>query len=148
MKKVRHLKFEAEVVQISIYCNIILTILKKHKELSINKALFFAYIIKKERYIPGTIYNGNNTQDILHKCISIISGDFVEYCNSIEFIIKAVHLLEKNGKIHLENNQLRCLEDVRMHKGIYEENLFIEKAIESSKRISDKQFMREVIHSV
>jgi len=31
---------------------------------------------------------------------------------------------------------------------IYEENLFIEKAIESSKKISDKQFMREVIHNV
>ena len=115
----RHLKFEAEVVQIGIYCNIILTILKKHTELSVNKALLFAYIIKKERFIPERIYSGNNTQDILHKCISLISGDFVEYCNSIEFIIKAIHLLEKNGKIHLENNQLRCVEGVGMHKAIY-----------------------------
>src|SRR5690606_11343513 len=110
--------------------------------------LFFAYIIKKERYIPNKIYNGNNTQDILHKCISLISGDFVEYCNSIQFIIKAIHLLEKNGKIFFENNQLRCLEEGRKHKVIYEENLFIEKAIESSKKISDKQFMREVIQNV
>lgn len=144
----RHLKFEAEAVQTAIYYNIILTVLKRHSELSINKMLFFAYIIKKERYIPGRIYSGNNTKDILHKCISLISGDFIEYCSSIEFIIKAIYLLEKNGKIRLENNQLRCSTEVGMHKAIYEENLFIEKAIESSKKISDKQFMREVIHNV
>ncbi|MFP7335059.1 hypothetical protein SFC23_17065 [Shouchella clausii] len=144
----RSLKFEAEVVQISIYCNIIVTILIKHKELSVNKLLFFAYIIRKERYMPNKIYNGNNTQDTLYKCISLISGDFVEYCNSIEFILKAIHLLEKNRIIFFENNQLRCLEEGPKHKVIYEENLFIEKAIEFSKKISDKQFMREVIQNV
>lgn len=144
----RSLKFEAESIQISIYCDIILAVLNKHMELSVNKMLFFAYIIKKDRFIPGKIYGGNNTQDILNKCISLISGDYVEYCNSVEFIIKAIHLLETTGKIQLENNRLRRLKEKGVHKAIYEESLFIEKSIESSKKISDKQFMREVIHNV
>ena len=44
------LELEAETIQISIYANIIMNILKKHGELSINKMLLFSYLIKKGRF--------------------------------------------------------------------------------------------------
>ncbi len=37
----QNLELEAETIQISIYTNIVLNILKRHKELSINKMVFF-----------------------------------------------------------------------------------------------------------
>lgn len=144
----RNLKLEAETIQVSIYCDIILQVLKKHKELSINKILVFSYLIKKDRFIPNNIYNGNNTQDIILKCLSLLSGDYVEYCNSIQFIIKAIHILKINALVILENNLLHSLTEVNVGKVIYEESAFIEKAIEVSKRMTDKQFMKEVTHNV
>lgn len=142
------LKFEAESIQVSIYCEIIIKILEKHFELSVNKVLFFAYLIKKDRFIPGNIYNGNNSQDIINKCISFLAGDFFEYCNSLEFIIKSIHILKENGRISLENDILRILPEISTSKTIYKESMFIEKAIEVSKRMTDRQFMKEVTKNV
>ncbi|ALP36059.1 hypothetical protein ASL14_07640 [Paenibacillus sp. IHB B 3084] len=144
------LKLEAEVFQVSIYCDIILNIIIKHKILSVNKVLMFSYLIKKDRLIPNNIYNGNNTQDIIYKCISVLSGDYVEYCNSIPYIIKAIHLLNIKGRIGLENNQLHCLSEPEKStdKPVYGESLFIEKAIEESRKLSEKQFLREVMNNV
>ncbi|WP_442603610.1 hypothetical protein [Paenibacillus sp. KN14-4R] len=145
------LKLEAESLQISIYCSIIMDILITHKELSVNKMLFFTYIVKKEKLLPGSIYNGNNTQDIIYKCLSYLTGDFHEYCNSIEFILKAIHILKVKGMIDLKNSIIRI--DIQNEtklsgKRIYEESSFIRKAIDASKRISDTQFMREVVSNV
>lgn len=144
----RNLEIEAETIQVSIYCDIITRILKRHFELSLNKLLVFAYLIKKERLIPYKIYNGNNTQDIVCKCISLLAGDYGEYCNSIQFIIKAVHLLIIDEIIQLENNVLHCQSDLKMEKPIYYENLFMEKAIEASKKMTDRQFLKEVMYNV
>ncbi|APB70178.1 hypothetical protein PPYC1_07320 [Paenibacillus polymyxa] len=144
------LKLETEVFQVSIYCDIILNLIIKHKILSVNKLLVFSYLIKKERFIPNDIYNGNNTRDIIYKCISVLSGDYDEYCSSIPYIIKAIHLLNIKGQIGLENNQLYCLSEPEKStdKPIYRESLFIEKAIEESRKLSEKQFMREVMNNV
>ncbi|MDD9786681.1 hypothetical protein PVE99_30445 [Priestia megaterium] len=144
----KNLKLEAETIQVSIYCEIILQILYKHKELSINKILVFAYLIKKDRFISRKIYNGNNTQDIIYKCISMLSGDYIEYCNSIEFILKAIHLLNENNLLSIENDVLHGSTAVTFDKYIYEESMFFEKAIEASKRMNDMQFMKEVTHIV
>ncbi|MGG3926524.1 hypothetical protein ABET51_11055 [Metabacillus fastidiosus] len=145
MKK---LKLEVETIQVSIYCEIIMQILIKHKELSVNKMLVFAYLIKKDRLIPRNIYNGNNTQDIIYKCISMLSGDYNEYCNSIEFILKAIHILNKNKLIFIENDVLHSISKTTVERLVYEESMFLEKAIEASKRMTDKQFMKEVTHIV
>jgi len=144
----RNLEFEAETIQISIYCNIIVQILKRHKELSINKIIVFAYLIKKERLIPCKVYNGNNSQDIVYKCISLLAGDYDGYCNSIKYIIKSLHLLILNETVQLENNLLRCRLDKKMGNVIYDENMFIDNAIEASKKMTDKQFLKEVIYNV
>lgn len=144
----RNLELEAETIQISIYCDIIVQVLKRHKELSLNKLLVFAYLIKKQRLIPCKIYNGNNTQDIVCKCISLLAGDYDEYCNSIQYIIKSIHLLITDEIVQLQNNRLCCQPDIKIGKVTYDENMFMEKAIEASKKITDRQFLKEVTHNV
>lgn len=81
------LELEAETIQISIYANIIMNILKKHGELSINKMLLFSYLIKKGRFRLGKIYTANNTQDVVCKdnfsnyeklCIELLKNIFAD----------------------------------------------------------------------
>lgn len=45
-----NLDLEIETMQISIYTNIILHLLYKHRELSINKIILFSYLVKKEKF--------------------------------------------------------------------------------------------------
>jgi hypothetical protein len=148
MEKMKKMQLEAETIQVSIYCDIILQIINKHKELSLNKILVFAYLIKKERFIPKRIYTANNTQDIIYKCLSQLAGDYEEYCNNIQFILKAIHLLNTNNLLLIKNNILHNLEGTSLNKVIYAESKFHEKAIEASKKMTDKQFMKEIIHNV
>lgn len=145
----KNLELEAETIQVSIYCDIIVQILKRHIELSLNKLLVFSYLIKKEHLMPYKIYNGNNTQDIVCKCISLLAGDYGDYCNSIQYIIKAIHLLITDEIVQFKNNLLSCQPDIKIEeKVIYDENMFMEKAIEASKKMTDRQFLKEVTYNV
>ena len=49
------LELEAEIIQVSIYMNIVLNILKKHGKLSVNKILLFSYLVKKEKFRLGKV---------------------------------------------------------------------------------------------
>lgn len=142
------LKLEAEAIQISIYCDIILNILQKHKNLSVNKILVFSYLIKKNRFISEDVYKGNNTQDIVYKCLSLLSGVYVEYCNNIQFILKAIHLLKSNNLILINGSTLYSNNLIVQENIFYKESIFMDKAIESSKKISEIQFMKEVTNNV
>lgn len=144
----QNLELEAETLQISIYSNIVQNILKKHMFLSLNKIMLFSYLIKKDRFRLGKVYTANNTQDIVCKAISLISGEYLEYCDNVNFILKAVHLLLVNNKIKMEGNLLYLSDEIDTKRGIYQESPFIEKAIEVSKKMSDRQFMKEVIANV
>lgn len=144
----RQLQIEVESIQVSIFCEIVLDILKKHRSLSINKVLVFAYLIKKERFIPKSVYNGNNTQDIIYKSLSLLSGDYLEFCNSVEFIIKAIHILKTSGDITVENDLLFVMDNIYISNNIFKETTFLEKAIEYSKTMNERQFMKEVTDNV
>lgn len=144
----QNLELEAETLQISIYSNIVQNILKKHMVLSVNKIMLFSYLIKKDKFRLGKVYTANNTQDIVCKAISLISGEYSEYCENVNFILKAVHLLLVNNKIKMEGNLLYLSDEIDAKRGIYQESPFIEKAIEVSKKMSDRQFMKEVIANV
>lgn len=144
----RNLELEAEVIQISMYMDIILNILKKHKELSICKTMLFSYLIKKEVFRLGKIYTAGNTQDIVYKAISLLSGEYEEYCENIEFVLKSIHLLKLNNKVKLNGCILCLVDDIELKSNIYLESPFIGKAIEASKRMTDRQFMREVMANV
>ncbi|SEO05688.1 hypothetical protein [Paenibacillus sp. OK076] len=144
----KQLKLETETIQVSIYCEIIHDILSKHQQLSINKILVFSYLIKKNYYIPNNVYNGNNKQDIIYKCISLLAGDYIEYCNNIQFIIKAIHLLNTKGLIYVKNDNLHIFNELKKNKPIYELSIFMQSAINASNKMTDRQFMREVTNNV
>lgn len=144
----QNLELEAETIQIGIYTNIILNILRSHRELSVNKILIFSYLIKKEKFRLGKIYTANSTQDVVCKAISLLSGEHMEYCENIKFILKAIHLLIICKRVELDGYLLYCINGTEFDKSFYQESPFIEKAIEESKKMSDRQFMKEVITSV
>jgi hypothetical protein len=143
-----NLELEIETIQIGIYCNIILNLLKKHYNLSLCKILVFSYLIKKDKFQFGKVYNANNSQDVVYKAISLLAGTYKDFCYNINFIIKSIHLLVINCKIELDNNILMLCSDIEVKSELYNESTFIFKAVEESKYISDRQIMREVINNV
>ena len=144
----QNLKIETEVLLISLYANIILNILKKHNELSVCKILFFSYLIKEDKFRVRNVYSANNSQDVVYKAISLIAGKYNEYCENLEFIIKAIHLLVENKEILISNNRLCLYKEFDSGIIYYRESPFIANAIEESKKVTDRQFLKEVIANV
>ncbi len=144
----RNIKSESETIQVSIYCDIIKQILKRHKELSVSKMLVFSYLIKRDKFAYRSVYTSNNSQDIIYKGLSLLAGDYVGFCDSIEYIVKAIHLLKLKNIIGLENNIIIEIPNTGIGKAVYEESMFLGKVIEASKKMTDKQFMKEVTYNV
>lgn len=142
------IKLEAEAIQISMYIDIILSILERHNELSICKIMLFSYLIKKELFRPWEIYTAQNKQDIVYKAISLLSGEYEDYCENVKFILKSIHLLKLNGNVTVIRSMIRLLKGREAKSYIYEESPFIQKAIEASKTMADRQFMKEVMNGV
>ena len=105
-------------------------------------------MIKKEKFRPRKIYTANNTQNVICKAISLLSGEYTEYCENVKFILKSIHLLIINQKIELNGCLLSWINGQEVEKSLYQESPFVEKAIEESKKMSDRQFMKEVISNV
>ncbi|WP_270844322.1 hypothetical protein [Faecalibacillus intestinalis] len=138
-----------ETIQTSLYIDIILNILDNHNKLSLNKIIFFSFIIKNEKNYIQSMYRSNSKNNVVFKAISLISGSFTDYCNSIEFIIEAVHILIENQFISYKNGYLykeKYTIDKKIANNI--ETTFIKKAIEESENMTDKQFLKEVINNV
>lgn len=144
----KRIEIEMELIQIGIYCNIISDLINKYEQLSIIKISVFAYLIKKNKFIPNKVYTANNTQDIISKCISLLSGDYEEYCKSMKYIIKYMDILISANKLCVKNDLLIRNENTRVEKSIYVRDAFLENTIKSSNKISDRQFLKEVIQNV
>ena len=144
----KRIEIEMELIQIGIYCNIISDLINKYEQLSIIKISVFAYFIKKNKFIPNKVYTANNTQDIISKCISLLSGDYEEYCKSMKYIIKSMDILISANKLCVKNDLLIRNENTRVEKSIYVRDAFLENTIKSSNKISDRQFLKEVIQNV
>jgi len=142
----QRLEVQAEIVMISAYCDIVLKILSTHRTLSINKMLVFAYLIKKKKFNQSDIYSTHNKHDVVLKCISQLSGLFGDYCENIQYLVKAIHILVSDGKVVVHETELLLPTDSQPIE--YSENEFIKKAIEESKRYTDRQFLKEVIYNV
>lgn len=138
-------KLELEIILTSTYSEIILEILKVHKNLSLNKTIVFAYIIKKRKFLNDNIFSALNKNDVVLKCISQMSGLYNDYCDNLRFIINAVHLLIVNNKISFYLGELIYIETEEI---VIQQKSFINMAIEESKKYSDRQFLKEVIRSV
>jgi hypothetical protein len=136
---------ELDVIITSKYCEIIVDILRLHKSLSINKTLVFSYINKKMAFNNSFVYTASNKKNVLLKCLSLLTGNFDDYCGNVKYILNAIHLLSKNEIISIHINEIIFIEDGKLYEV---ENTFLNNAIMDSKRISDKQFMKEVIKNV
>lgn len=146
--KMRNIRVQTEVIQLGIYCDIIPRILQFHKKLSICKTVTFSYLLKQHQFFDGKIYTAKNKQDIIYKSISLLSGDFDGYCNSVPYILKSLHLLIINGIVDCENEILQLTNKYLEVSSIFSENNFMKKAIEESKTMTDKQFLKEVTYNV
>lgn len=144
----RNLKYESEAIQISIYCDIIKQILKRHDELSIAKVLVFSFLIKNGNYLLSNVYNANSSQDLIYKGLSLLAGNYISFCENIEYIFKAIHLLIVKDVVWVENSIIKAISTIDSAKLVYQESTFLGKTIEASKRMTDKQFMKEVMYNV
>ncbi len=137
---------KTEILVVSNYCNIIMQIINVHKQLSVNKTMLFAFLLKDQCNYYNQFFSSNSTNDIVIKAISLISGKYNEYCKNIKYIIEAIDLLISHEDIALRNNILFCQNESES-KYTYN-NKFIKKAIEESRKFSDRQILKEVINNV
>lgn len=142
------LKQELEIVQISIYCDIIMMLLKEHKTLSLIKLPVFSYLTKKENLIQNSVFRTSNTKEIVNKYLSLLSGDLDNFFISYEYILKAIHVLIENEVIEQKGIFISKKNKLDISDFVFKENDFTKKVIEKSKTMSDKQFMREVLSNV
>ena len=136
---------ESEILQISHYSEIIIQILYMHKALSLIKLITFAYIIKNGEY---DLYNSKNTKELTYRSISLLSGNYSDFINNIKPILKSINILVSNQRIELENSIVKLIHYKSVLNQMYEKESFIYKAINDSKRMSDRQFLKEVITNV
>ena len=142
------LKQELEIVQISIYCDIVMMLLKEHKALSLIKLPVFSYLTKKENLIQNSVFRTSNTKEIVNKYLSLLSGDLDNFFISYEYILKAIHVLIENEVIEQKGIFISKKNKLDISDFVFKENDFTKKVIEKSKTMSDKQFMREVLSNV
>lgn len=136
---------ESEILQISHYSEIIIQILYMHKALSLIKLITFAYIIKNGKY---DLYNSKNTKELTYRSISLLSGNYSDFINNIKPILKSINILVSNQRIELENSIVKLIHYKSVLNQMYKKESFIYKAINDSKRMSDRQFLKEVITNV
>ena len=136
---------ESGILQISHYSEIIIQILYMHKALSLIKLITFAYIIKNGKY---DLYNSKNTKELTYRSISLLSGNYSDFINNIKPILKSINILVSNQRIELENSIVKLIHYKSVLNQMYEKESFIYKAINDSKRMSDRQFLKEVITNV
>lgn len=139
------IKQESEILQICHYSEIIIQILCMHKVLSLIKLITFAYIIKNGKY---DLYNAKNSKELAYRSISLLSGNYNDFINNIKPILKSIDILVSNKRIKLENSIVKLIHYKSVLNQIYEKESFIYKAINDSKRMSDRQFLKEVITNV
>lgn len=142
------LKQELEIVQISIYCDIVMMLLKEHKTLSLIKLPVFSYLTKKENLIQNSVFRTSNTKEIVNKYLSLLSGDLDNFFISYEYILKAIHVLIENEVIEQKGIFISKKNKLDISDFVFKETGFAKKVIEKVKTMSDKQFMREVLSNV
>lgn len=144
----KNLELESEAIRISKFCHVICQMLFLHREISITKLIFFAYIIKTKNEYLSTIFTAKNSKFLDDKIISMLSGDFDNYCKSIDIIIKALHVLIVNQNCKIEDDTIFFISRKGYENEIYDNKSFIYKVIESCKDVEDFQFLKEIVQNV
>lgn len=140
------LNIEAEVIQLSMYCDIIMAILKKKETISVNKLITFAYLLKKNNYYDQDVFKGNNTKGLVIKALSLLNGLRDDYFSNIVYAFAAIDLLIGSGKVKVYEGVIVLCD--KEFKSDFVIGLFFQKAIESSDLFTDRQFLKEVLSNV
>lgn len=136
----------AEAILISTYCDIIIKLMQVSKEMPVGKIIVFAYIMKKNRFTEEEIYKGNTQNDVLFKFLSGISGAYEDLCEDFEYIFKSIDLLINNNNLKIEDSVVKYIG--MSEQPIYVVSKFIKKAILESSYVTERQFIKEVMHIV
>ena len=137
------LDLQIEVVQVSIYYDLIRRLLIKYRSISIVKVATISFIIKKREYFGKSIYSAKNTNDLVLKFLSQANGLFDELCDQLKFIFEAVDILVTDGVCEVHEGELTC--NPSLHLTIKGFDSFTESAIRESINFTDRQFLKEVI---
>lgn len=140
------LDLEIEVIQVSMYCDIIRNLMGNIYSMSIVKIAVISFIIKKRQYLGGNIFNGRNTTDLVLKFLSQASGLFDDFCEQLPYILQSMDILVKFGLCEAHENELMCL--TRDINGIKRYDSFTESVIREINTYTDRQFLKEVINIV
>ena len=128
---------DAEVIQLSVYCDIIIGILKYIEEMSINKVMVFAYILKKNRFYKCKVFTANSKINIVIKALTLLNGLRDDYFYNIEYIVKAIDILV----------QKEIVVD-KSYPSKMDIPLFFRHVLDESGNFTDRQFLKEVLENV
>ncbi len=142
----KDLDLQIEVVQVSIYYDLIRRLLIKYRSISIIKIAPISFIIKKREYFRGSIYSARNTNDLVLKFLSQANGLFDELCDQLKYIFEAVDILVANGDCEVHKRELTC--NPSLHLSVKGFDAFTESVIRESMYYTDRQFLKEVIRVV
>lgn len=137
---------DAEVTQLSVYCDIVVGILKSIEELSINKVMVFAYILKKNRFYKKKVFTANSKVNIVIKALTLLNGLRDDYFYNIEYIVKAIDILVKKEIITVKDDNLLLKDKLYVSK--IDIPVFFKHVIEESENFTDRQFLKEVLDNV
>lgn len=137
---------DAEVMQLSVYCDIVVGILKSIEELSINKVMVFAYILKKNRFYKKKVFTANSKVNIVIKALTLLNGLRDDYFYNIEYIVKAIDILVKKEIITVKDDNLLLKDKLYVSK--IDIPVFFKHVIEESENFTDRKFLKEVLDNV
>lgn len=140
------LDLQIEVVQVSIYYDLVRRILIKYRSISIIKVAVISFIIKKREYLQGSMYSAKHTNDVVLKFLSQANGLFDELCDQFKYIFEAIDILVADGDCEVHEGELICNPSIHLIvKGF---DAFTESVIRQSMYYTDRQFLKEVISVV
>lgn len=137
------LDLQIEVVQVSIYYDLIRRILIKYRSISLIKAATISFIVKKMKFFRGKFYTAKNTNDLVLKFLSQANGLFDELCDQFKYIFEAVDILVADGDCEVHEGELTC--NPKLHLSVNGFDAFTESVIRESMHYTDRQFLKEVI---
>lgn len=142
----KKLDIQIEVVQVSIYYDLIRRLLIKYRSINMIKVATISFIIKKREYFHGSLYSARNTNDLVLKFLSQANGLYDEFCDQLKYIFEAVDILVADGDCEVHEGELTC--NPSLHLSVKGFNSFTESVIRESISYTDRQFLKEVISVV
>lgn len=143
----RQTSIDAEVIQLSAYCDIVVGILNCTEQMSINKVVVFSYILKKNKFYRHKVFTANSKINIVIKALTLLNGLRDDYLFNIEYIIRSIDILVKKEVIIVKDDGVLLLNDNSYLPKI-EITVFFKSVLEESKNFTDRQFLKEVLDNV